>query len=141
MEKLKCNICGHLDGEIMKTKTGSGPVRVDPEDYIESKLTKIMRKEKCCFTCAFWEDKSLVKDENTFIVNGEHYHSDKPYVDKSIIKGFLGFGGRDFYLKKEDGTILHANNLWFQGEIPDAFKDKLKDNAVFTTEEEYLDGL
>jgi len=138
MEKLKCNICQHIDGEILTTSTGSCVISVDPSHYKDdSNITKIMIEKKCCFSCAFWEQKVSAKDENTFITKMGHYHSNEPYVDKTLVRGFLGYGGHDFYIKKDNGTYFHANNLWFQGEIPDVFQDKLPINSEFVTKEEY----
>ena len=42
-----------------------------------------------------------------------------------------GFGGSLFKIEKYDGRIIETNNLWFQGDIPEEFKEQLPDNAKF----------
>jgi len=44
---------------------------------------------------------------------------------------FKGFGGRDFSIKFYDGRDIKTSNLWYQGEIPERFKEFLSDNAEF----------
>ena len=66
----------------------------------------------------------------SIIINGIHYH-DGGKVDRSKVGGFLGHSGRSFMIKMNDGKLIETNNLWCQGEIPEIFKNILKDNAEF----------
>lgn len=46
------------------------------------------------------------------------------------------------YAQKTDGTVLVSNDVWYQGEVPEAFKHIIPDNAKFITKEQYeiMDG-
>lgn len=46
---------------------------------------------------------------------------------------FRGFSGRRFWIRFKDGSTLTTNNLWYQGKIPDEFRDELPDTAEFYT--------
>jgi hypothetical protein len=53
-------------------------------------------------------------------------------ASKQATKGFSGFGGRKFRMQRFGSIkIIESNNVWCQGEIPDVWKDMLKDNAKF----------
>ena len=91
---------------------------------------KIMIDEKVCFKCAFWLDKIKNPSSNRIIIHNNHYMN-SGRVDKKTARGFIGFGGRDFKIKMDDGIIIETNNLWHQGEIPLRFRDQLPDNAIF----------
>lgn len=116
----KCEICGKEYNE---------------KDYIEGSIRSIMEEKHYCFNCAFWEEKVREADEDTFVVNNTRYHGS--LVDKNKVKGFLGFGGADFYVKFNDGRIRHYNNVWCQGDVPEIWREKIPNNATFLTKEEY----
>lgn len=50
--------------------------------------------------------------------------------------GFLG-GGRKMYINIEGKGIVVSNNCWCQGDVSDAFKDLMPDNATWATKEEF----
>lgn len=72
---------------------------------------------------------------------GKHYLFN---MDDHIVKPevFLGFSGAVFYILftagPHRGKLRVTNNLWHQGDIPDAYKEALPDNAVFLSKEEFL---
>ena len=120
---MKCRICGN---EFDKIKWGG-----DYKDICSDK----------CFTNAFWLEKIDYIDELT-IINGECYH-----IGKETAKGFRGFCGKNFIIKYIDGInkdkTVFTTNLWYNGVIPDEFKDRLKDNAIFCKSriDEFVEGL
>lgn len=65
-------------------------------------------------------------------IDGEHY-----IIDDEQRKGLRGFGGRTFYIKFLNGTlegqVYKTTNLWYQGDIPEEYKDILSDNAMFVS--------
>jgi hypothetical protein len=72
----------------------------------------------------FW-DRCL--DDAAIIINGECYH-DGGRKPKNY-DGFMGFGGREFKIKMNNGKVIETNNLWCNGTVP---KDRnVEDNAVF----------
>lgn len=82
-----------------------------------------------CFNKKFWHDIIAEKDKH-IIIDG------KCYCDAGMVKNpspyaFLGHGGRCFWIRFKDGHTLITNNLWFQGEIPDEFREDLPDTAEF----------
>ena len=86
---------------------------------------------KRCFRCDFWLEKvDRVNDPVSTRVNGKHYFvgkTPKPGTPRS----FLGFGGAFWKIKYHDGRVIETNNLWHQGKIPERFRERLPDNAIF----------
>ena len=108
---MKCSICGK---EFDKTGYGS--------KY--STICSICSSK--CFKKAFWHEKVDRKDEY-LIIEGVCY-----YVGDENDKGsFRGFGGRKFFIRKRNGQLLKTTNLWHQGEVPEEFRDELRNNAEF----------
>ena len=81
-----------------------------------------------CFGEKFWRIIVDEKDEHVFINGGSYFIEDE---NKG---GFRGFDGRKFRIRKNDGTEIVTTNLWYQGQVPDNFKDILPDNAEFVRE-------
>jgi hypothetical protein len=80
-----------------------------------------MKKEGICFSCAFW--LNLTNDKELIVINGNAY---------SLGKGDGGgFAGRRFDIRMNSGKEITTHDLWHRGEIPEHFRDRLKDNAVF----------
>lgn len=93
------------------------------------KYLSIMAKQHVCFQCAFWIDKIANPPPNRMIIGGCHY-TVHPFVRRpnNVLKGC---GGKEFYIRKMDGTLIKSNNVWFQGEIPEHFRDQLPDMGHF----------
>lgn len=53
--------------------------------------------------------------------------------------GFLGGGWKclTFVMAIEGKGIVTSNNCWCQGDVSDAFKDLMPDNATWATKEEF----
>lgn len=117
----RCKLCGCFYNE---------------NEFDDCEIKDIMIQEHLCFTDAFWEEKFRIADKNTFVVNHQRYHGS--LIDKSQVKGFVGCGGADFYVKYNDGRVMHYNNVWFQGDIPKRWWNKIPNNAELITKEEYL---
>lgn len=91
-----------------------------------------MLNDKLCFECDFWvrhhdDDMTNRKDHKFVIANGEHYVIE-PEDSKETY--FRGFGGAKVEIHFFDGTIVTSTNLWYNGEIPDRFRDIMPDNAT-----------
>jgi len=92
-------------------------------------LADNLRFFNICFYCYFWLEKLKIKDDpDTVRVHGTHYLISP---DNSSTFGFKGFGGAEFRIKFHDGRNIVSHNLWCQGDIPERFKERLPDNAVF----------
>jgi hypothetical protein len=118
---MNCKICGSP---------------IDAENYI-SDVREAMLKHQMCFSCNFWrnrlEEDATLPPHTWCMINGTHYivgnEDSKSY--------FRGFGGREFHIKFNDGTIVTTTNLWCQGEPEGYWRKKFPDNAVFLNGEQW----
>lgn len=139
METKNCPKCGFPsvpEDEKIKTSVNL----MDPNEFIYSETTEIMKEKGWCFICACWQHRlEVLKDEkNWLIINGESR------VAKSFIpnpthgqRAFMGSGGTTQYFRKFDGTLIKSNNVWYQGNVPQAFRNEIPDNAEIITEAQY----
>ena len=79
----------------------------------------------------FWGPLVKVADDGQSAVIGHvHYR-----IDKDLPAGrpdhCAGFGGREHTIEFFDGRTVTTRNLWTQGLIPPAWRDRLPDNARF----------
>lgn len=86
-----------------------------------------------CFTKDYWR-RVIAEKEKHIIINGVCYR-DCGNVDNPPRGLTLGHAGRRFWIRFKDGSTLITNNLWYQGEIPDEFREDLPDTADFYTPE------
>lgn len=88
-----------------------------------------------CFHIDFWNDNVAIKDDLKVVrIKGEQY-----YIGKEDSRSpFRGFGGRKNIIKFFDGREVNTTNLWFNGKIPEDYKELLPDNAEFVREEAKL---
>ena len=113
--------CDHICKECGKHECGGWL------DNVAAKLTQ----RQLCHTCDFWHEKIGIKDDPATVrAKGVHYR-----IGKEGVRGlFQGFGGARFRIRFNDGREVESTNLWCQGHIPDAFKERLPDNAEFLYE-------
>lgn len=110
-------------------------------NWIDSCAERLER-EQLCFHCDFWY--ALIKianDSRVARIEGCHYLigvEPKPSDYKCSHYLGLGLGGSEFRIRFYDGREVITHNLWYQGEIPERFKSRLSDNAVFVESEELL---
>lgn len=79
-----------------------------------------------CFTRKFWNNIMEEKDEHV-IVDGTCYA-----IANTPINGFCGFGGCRFKIKMFDtGEVIETDNLWYQGKIPEEYRNQFPDTAQF----------
>ncbi len=116
-----CHLCG-------------SPIELESYDQ-KSRLTKKMKHERLCFNCAFWTDKFENPPKGREIINGSHYIL-HPWNNDRFGR-FNGFGTGGFYILHNDGTVLRSNDVWFQGNIPERFKDKFPNTARAITRSAY----
>lgn len=92
-------------------------------------ILRIMSKRNVCSKCAFWMDKIAHPDIGNEVI-GSHYYIVYPFVKRpnNVIKGSEG---KEFYIRRFDGTLIKSNNIWHQGEIPEHFRKQLPDTANF----------
>ena len=121
-------LCSSCDAEY--ARDGSYQCSICSEWANQQTSTEDMKG--MCFTCAYWQRYIDLKDkQNEVIVGGVHYrcNTDKP-ID-NINPQWNGFGGRRWHIRFFDGRDVITNNLWYQGQIPERFRELLPDNAEF----------
>jgi len=111
---FKCKVCGATE------KTA---------EWRES-CARELRKHRMCFSCNHWRNQmKWDKERGRYgyaIIDGSHY------VLKPHAEGYpSGLCGATNLIKFNDGHEVACDNLWFQGEIPDCWKDRMPDNAKF----------
>ena len=100
-----------------------------PVDANRYRCSEEMTQKCLCFDCNFWTEhvqRDRNENKDVFVVaNGKHY-----IIDESPNPYFKGYGGAKWTIRFNDGRVVKTDNLWFQGLIPELFRDKLPDNAV-----------
>lgn len=86
-----------------------------------------------CHTCEYWMALVAKYGPGSVVVDGVHHQYDPKQPWKGGNPSWLGFAGRPFCIQFKDGTTVRTNNLWFQGPIPERFRDRLPDNAQFVS--------
>lgn len=84
-----------------------------------------------CFSRKLWDIRAEKYKQDPFIIIDGCAYSDAGYVKHPKPYQFLGFDGREFNIRMNDGTEIFTNNLWFGGNIPESHRALLPDNAVF----------
>ena len=106
-------------------------IEVTDEDlhFFDDVVRKLVDKQ-LCFSCDFWVEKINIKNRNDVIrINQQHYIIGSETAE--TIGSFRGFNGRKFKIRFLDGREIITTNLWSQSRIPDLFKERLPDNAIF----------
>lgn len=81
-----------------------------------------------CFGTHFWDLKVQRKDE-LIIIDGESYWVGDE--NKRRDREFRGFDGRKFTIQKFGEEPFETTNLWANGTVPEEYRSRLPDNAVF----------
>lgn len=114
---VKCVICGK---EIEKSK------------YYDTILCSSE-----CFSTNYWNEYAKDMGYRNVIIDGKAYYINSFYSENDDRKSsWKGFSGRKFTIKKHSGEIVITEDLIFNGDIPDNFKEIIKDNAEFIKPEE-----
>lgn len=120
------------------------PCRICGEPNFPTKygdVGKILKEKNICFTCNHWEENEKMIGRKKIIINGSKF-ADGGEVDRKITQGFVGHGGHRFYIKfLETGEVFTTNNLWAQGKISKAFRERMPDNAIYLTKEQYEEAI
>lgn len=103
--------------------------KFNSEEYVKCDIRSIMEIEHVCFTCGFWLEKLEHHNEHVFITS-DYVRNVGSIVDKTKVKGFLGCGGRNHFVKYNDGRY---ENVWCHPEPLRKFK-LLQPNCI---EEQY----
>ena len=89
-----------------------------------------MRAARHCFTCNFWMERAAHPHPNAVITpDFEHFQAEQWGIRQARYKSTLGFGGRRWKVVWLDGREDTTNNLWYQGSIPERFRDRFAVNV------------
>lgn len=100
-------------------------------NWVEEKKLRLIERQ-LCFSCDFWYSHYLLKNSKIVArIKGHHYRIGVKTNDPNRWKGM---GGSKITIKFNDGRIIHTDNLWHQGEIPERWKERMPDNATFIKE-------
>lgn len=130
--KLVCPKCG-------TPHQPHSPHTMDADGFERCEIRTVMEDRGWCYECSFWQnlyDKH--KDDPGWVrIDGVSWVL-KPMVE-NVPSGWnsLGCGGRKMYINIEGKGIVTSNNCWCQGDVSDAFKDLMPDNATWATKEEF----
>lgn len=98
--------------------------------YIEE-IKNALMENQWCFNCWFWEEKvGWLGNPDVVRIDGRHY-AIKPDPPEGTNRSLWGAGGRGFIIRFFNSREVKTHNLWYQGKIPEHFKDRLPDNAEF----------
>lgn len=86
-----------------------------------------------CFHWEFWDEKVRMLSKRSVIVDGSHYMIGEPR-EESWPSSMKGSGGAKVRIRFFDGREVTTTSLWYQGNVPAVFRDKLPDNAEFIRE-------
>ncbi len=89
----------------------------------------ICREEGICHGCQ--HDRKIYEkqgDPRSAVVDGVSYWIEP---DGRANYGSIGHGGAEFRILFNDGRFVVSHNLWCQGDIKAAWRDRIPDNARF----------
>jgi hypothetical protein len=100
---------------------------INLDNWMPEFKAKLISRE-LCHRCDYWVDR-IPKRSSQIVVNGEVFQLDN---NKPSTKSSAGHGGREFIFKRDGSDeIERSTNLWFNGVVPNRFKLRIPDNAVF----------
>lgn len=130
--KLVCPKCG-------TPHQPHSPHTMDADGFERCEIRTVMEDRGWCYECSFWQNMyDKHKDDPGWVrIDGESWVL-KPMVE-NVPSGWnsLGCGGRKMYINIEGKGMVVSNNCWCQGDVSDAFKDLMPDNATWATKEEF----
>ncbi|MHA1962769.1 MAG: hypothetical protein ACW99U_21480 [Candidatus Thorarchaeota archaeon] len=88
-----------------------------------------LEKSGLCQECEHWLNAVNFKEQERVVrIKGHHYIINDEIPGPAHLKGHKG---QKFIIKFNDERQVVTTNLWHQGKIPEHFKERLPDNAVF----------
>lgn len=95
----------------------------------------VRHDKELCFSCNFWMMLVLCDRTLSYVIDGHHYILGPQ--GSGVPSQYRGFSGRKFIIQRlSDGRTIETVDLWHQGKIPQHFRDRLPDDAVFVRSEE-----
>lgn len=93
-------------------------------------LNKTLSDLQVCHNCSFWMARLKESGPNVVVANNIRYSIGRE-PGSGENKSFLGFGGAKHEIEFKDGRVVISHNLWYNGEVPVHFRDRIPNNARF----------
>lgn len=121
------------------------PPGADPLDYVCSECREVfhpsyvgnnqigaaLRERSLCFMDDFWfKAHADYLAGARLVVSGQSYS-----IASERAAGSRGHGGRCFRIQYPDGRVVESTNVWTQGSIPERWRDRMPDTAIFLPDE------
>lgn len=85
-----------------------------------------------CGLCYFWHQLEVVKNSPDSVrIGGKHYFIGKETSLEEDPPKWRGIAGAKVIIKFFDGRTVTSTNFWYNGVIPDRWKNRLPENAEF----------
>lgn len=84
--------------------------------------------DRLCFSCDHWRER-IKGGTHVVVIDGYRYSISPDLPPRS--RDCAGHGGARFVIRFHDGREVVTHNLWANGRVPDHFRDRIVDNAVF----------
>jgi hypothetical protein len=80
-----------------------------------------------CGTCAFWTARQrTLATPRSLVAKGCMYS----IGNEDCKSSFRGFGGQAWLVRFNDGRLVYTSNLWYNGQVPALFADRIKDTGT-----------
>lgn len=88
-----------------------------------------------CFGCALWEDRAEeVKGDPAVVITPEWKHYKIGPSRPGTSSDCKGFGGAKWVVTFTDGRVVHTDNLWLGGDIPEHLRPLFAVNATLASD-------
>lgn len=104
--------------------------------YVQRAEDELMSAGLCFYCNHYWRlTLPGAKRSHALVIEGETYHDAGAVKQGGHGGRGLGFGGADWHYRMNGSEeVIHTNNLWHGGIVPEEFRWALQDNAVFVKE-------
>lgn len=130
MGRIKIATCNHCGAEYHPENREPRPT---------DSIGQIQWNQGFCFSCAFWTTRL---DCKTVIDGMAVYPGDRTAEDVDGKHHPLGCSGALMHIEYTSGEFagvrISTQDLWHSGEVPEAFREQLPDNAKYLTHDECL---
>ena len=99
-------------------------------DFVATMKARLL-ESGLCSTCDHWTMLHAKReDPRVAVIEGQHYMIERDLSPRTP-RHCAGFGGSKHTIRFNDGREVVTHNLWAQGTIPDHFRERLPDTAIF----------
>jgi hypothetical protein len=94
-------------------------------------VNQALLERELCYSCLFWTALVQKKESLESVrISGNHYT-----IGNGSKRLYRSYDANVFCIRFHTGREVTTDDLWHNGEIPDHFRKRLPDNAVFLNTE------